>query len=626
MESKTASIGRATAVMAASVLLALGSVTWAVSNKEKASDQRFKDRPIEVLTGGYVSSRACKSCHPHEYATWYSTYHRTMTQSANPQSVRAPFDGRKLELHGQIYRVNRRGDQFWADMPGQDGARIQKQIAMITGSHHMQIYWFPSGQSRKVEQFPFVYLLGEERWVPQKTHFVMVPSRRVSTEPGSWNTSCIKCHVTLGRPRYTNREDIDSLAVEFGIACEACHGPGEDHVRQYRSLQDRSAKAPAGIPGNRFEITHPAKLPHRRSSQVCGQCHGIFTFKNIEDGLLWNAHGFPYRPGDDLHEKRFYIREADRQHPIMQNFLKANPTFMEESFWSDGMVRVSGREYNGLLESPCYRRGELTCLSCHTLHKPADDPRPLQQWANDLLKRDMETNRACLQCHDSIGSRIEQHTRHRVGSAGRQCTNCHMPYTTYGLLKAIRSHQINSPTVSDSLRTGRPNACNQCHLDRTLDWAATHLEEWYQIPKPSLSADQRSVAASLLWLLSGDAGQRALMAWSLGWEPARQASGTGWMAPYLAQLLVDPYDAVRFLAHRSLRTLPSFQGFRYDFVASPSQRRAAKAQAGRIWSQKPIEERAVGASTLISSQGRLKEDVFRRLLRQRDDRPVNLAE
>ena len=47
-----------------------------------------------------------------------------------------------------------------------------------------------------------------------------------------------------------------------------------------------------------------------------------------------------------------------------------------------------------------------------------------------------------------------------------------MTATTYGLVKAIRSHLIDSPTVESSLTTGRPNACNLCHLDRTLDWTA----------------------------------------------------------------------------------------------------------------------------------------------------------
>ena len=106
-----------------------------------------------------------------------------------------------------------------------------------------------------------------------------------------------------------------------------------------------------------------------------------------------------------------------------------------------------------------------------------------------------------------------------------------MPYTTYGLLKAIRSHQVDSPDVTASVETGRPNACNQCHLDKSLGWAAAELETRYGIAPPELSRDQREVAAGVLWALEGDAGQRALAAWSFGWEPAREASGSDWMGP-----------------------------------------------------------------------------------------------
>ena len=46
-----------------------------------------------------------------------------------------------------------------------------------------------------------------------------------------------------------------------------------------------------------------------------------------------------------------------------------------------------------------------------------------------------------------------------------------MPYTTYGLLKTIRSH-TDQQSVGRRRRveTGRPNACNLCHLDKTLAW------------------------------------------------------------------------------------------------------------------------------------------------------------
>ena len=34
--------------------------------------------------------------------------------------------------------------------------------------------------------------------------------------------------------------------------------------------------------------------------------------------------------------------------------------------WSDGMVRVSGRENGALTESSCFHGGKLSCLSCHS--------------------------------------------------------------------------------------------------------------------------------------------------------------------------------------------------------------------------------------------------------------------
>jgi hypothetical protein len=134
-----------------------------------------------------------------------------------------------------------------------------------------------------------------------------------------------------------------------------------------------------------------------------------------------------------------------------------------------------------------------------------------------------------------------------------------MPHTTYGLLKTIRSHQISSPSVQATVETGRPNACNLCHLDKTLGWTADYLEQWYGESRPALGDDEESVAAAVLWLLKGDAGQRAIVAQAMGWAPAQEASGSAWLAPYLALTQKDQYDAVRLIASRSLRTLPTFR-------------------------------------------------------------------
>jgi hypothetical protein len=98
-----------------------------------------------------------------------------------------------------------------------------------------------------------------------------------------------------------------------------------------------------------------------------------------------------------------------------------------------------------------------------------------------------------------------------------------------------------------------------CHLDKTLAWTADYLERWYGAPRPGLGEDEQSVAAAVLWLLKGDAGQRAIVAQAMGRSPAQEASGTAWLTPYLALTQKDHYDAVRMIATRSLKTLPPFR-------------------------------------------------------------------
>ena len=191
------------------------------------------------------------------------------------------------------------------------------------------------------------------------------------------------------------------------------------------------------------------------------------------------------------------------------------------------------------------------------MHKRSEDSRATKDWADThQVATNMDGNQACLQCHEAIRNSLAAHTKHTVESPGSSCYNCHMPYTTYGLLRALRSHQISSPTVAASVNTGRPSACNLCHMDKTLRWTSEYLEQWYRTPSVALNRDEQQVSASLLWVLRGDAGQRALVAWSMGWKPAQQASGTAWMPPFLAGLMDDPYEAVRFVASRSIRTLP----------------------------------------------------------------------
>ena len=625
------------------MVLILGATVLTFGVHRTASREVVLDRPLEVRTDGYVSSDKCRSCHPGQYSTWHASYHRTMTRPATPENVKGDFSGVEIPLYerhddgrvvGERLVMGRTGDEFWIEMNdpafwGKEGdvPRVREEIVMITGSHHAQVYWYRSGRGRMLEIVPLVYLLEDERWVPFGAIFLHPYAGREPLGNARWNRVCITCHTTNSQPRMNEREFFDSWAAEFGIACEECHGPAEEHVAAHSNPLERYATHFAeDEDGADPTIVDPTDLPHPRQSQVCGQCHGILFYREREELLKHHTgSGASYEPGDDLDETRLVVQPAriDEQ-PQLQKKVVDDPHFLTNRFWSDGMVRVSGREFNMVEESPCYRGEEFSCLSCHVLHRADDDARSLAEWADDLLKPGMRGDEACLQCHEMDD--VTAHTYHEASSSGSRCYNCHMPYTTYGLLKAIRSHQVSVPDVAASLETGRPNACNQCHLDRSMGWAADHLEEWYGVTPPVLTEEQRETAASALWALTGDAGQRALMAWSFGWEPARKTSGEDWIPPYLITLLEDPYPTVRYIAYRSLRRLPGFADFEFDYLDVAGRGRYL-IRANDLWNRaSPPERRAGLETTLFDERGMLRVDRFAALAERRDDTVIRLVE
>ena len=599
--------------------------------KQRASVVREKEvehRPIQDPKEGFVTSQTCRSCHPGEYHSWHSSYHRRMTQVASTESVIGNFDNHSVTLEGRDYRLTRDGDEFWVELDDLDHddkftppPRVRRRIELTTGSHHMQIYWLASGVSRKLDMMPILWLKEAKRWVPRRSVFLMPHSEELSYERGRWNRTCIICHTTGERPGLHTDRNMDSRVTEFGIACEACHGPSEEHVRRHQFPNQRYTGRLDGEDDP--SVANPLEFSSELSSQACGQCHAVLEQADVLSYEHWLKEGKLFTPGSRLSDTLTTIEVG-------------KPTRTKEEdklgwFWNDGKVRVSGREYSGMIESPCYKHGigerRLGCFSCHELH-PDSNARDLTEWADDQLKPGMRSNAACLQCHREYEGRLVEHTKHAVDSSGSLCLNCHMPYTSYGLLTAIRSHSISSPSVTESLETGRPNACNQCHLDESLGWAAKALSDWHGQEEPQLSGEQDSVAASLLWAMKGDAGQRALMAWSMGWKPARETSGEDWMGRSLAELLDDPYAAVRYIAGRSLKRLPGYGGFEFDYVAGGEQLAQAKARALGIWTAAAKERAGRGdrPALLLNAEGLADEAQFRELLKKRDNRPVFLRE
>ena len=625
------------------LLAGVAAVGWVAlrADPEEVRESAVTNRPVQEDGNGYVTSVACRTCHPDQYDAWRASYHRTMTTVATPETVIPGFDGVEVTGSDGHYHLTRQGRDVWAEMddPDWDGRgeapRIRRPIVLVTGSHHQQVFWYATEQGRLLGQLPITYLVSEKQWVPRGAAFLQPPLGRAISETGHWNAICIGCHTTNGQPRLNEplgtvplvESSADSRVTEFGIACEACHGPAAEHVRLNRSPWRRYSFHLSGRPDP--SLVQPERLDAKASSQVCGQCHSVWEFLDGDVERLENRAGVQYTPGGELEEWRFIAQPTrNMQSARMQELLAADPRFVSDAFWPDGMVSVSGREYNGLIDSPCYVRGSgqrdtMTCLSCHKMHQEAGDSRPTPVWAADQLGEGMDGNEACLQCHAPLRPRLQAHTHHRPESLGSSCYNCHMPHTTYGLLKAIRSHQITSPDVRTSVSTGRPDSCSLCHLDKTLEWTAEYLEAWYGTPRPELTGDENSVAASLLWLLRGDAQQRAIVAYAFGWDAAQQTSDTGWMAPFLARLLEDPYPAVRFIAGRSLRSLPGFEHLDYDYVGTRDRWADARREAEQAWRRSRVP---TAAPTLLDADGSVRADIVDRLMRERDNRIVFLRE
>ena len=587
------------------------------------------NRPIVAQEANYVTSNSCRACHPGNYTSWHTSFHRTMTQVATPATLVPKARDVELSFAGREYKLLRQGDKILvADRSlGENNYQPSRQVVLLTGSHYLQILWTETGQGRTLEQFPFAYIIAEKMWAPVTQTFLMPPETKEAYSIGAWNGTCMDCHVTQGVSKFVAGNTWDTKVAEFGIACEGCHGEGREHITANRNPLRRWKIHLTNKTDN--TIANASRMAGPEASYTCGQCHSVWAFNGMDEKLAWNRQGGQFRPGQRDLGQRFVVQPNEKDHAKQKEFIdQTEPGFFRNRFWGDGMIRVTGREMNGIQESPCYKGGKFSCISCHEMHPAKTTQVALKSWVrHDQLAPRMETDEACFQCHKEMRARLTSHTHHDADSSGSRCYNCHMPHTTFGLLRAMRSHQVSSPSVRESLDYGRPNACNLCHLNETLSWTANTLHTWYQQPVPELSEDDKTIAAGVQWLVKGDAGQRALLAWGMGWESAQKVGGRQWLYPYLIYTLLDPYAAVRYDAWKSLQTLPGFSDFKFTYTADVEPLGEAAKQAYKKWwdEVRPANPN-FDPKILLDRDGHFQQEPFNRLRRERDNKPIVLAE
>jgi hypothetical protein len=115
-----------------------------------------------------------------------------------------------------------------------------------------------------------------------------------------------------------------------------------------------------------------------------------------------------------------------------------------------------------------------------------------------------------------------------------------MPRVTQGLEAVVRTHRISSPTDARMLAAGAWNACNVCHLDRSIAWTLSELERGWR----------KKIEAEPAWASAyGGLDRPVGQAWLAGKDPSMRlvaaqayaASPLGRDAlPLLTRALDDP--------------------------------------------------------------------------------------
>ncbi|MBK6917989.1 MAG: hypothetical protein IPH07_11365 [Deltaproteobacteria bacterium] len=608
-------------VLCSALAISAGAAAWARQLRIDAASTWARARatalPERRERSRYAGSESCRACHGAAWHSWHGSHHRTMTQAAAPDTVVAPWAG---ELPGDV-QLRWDGDAPVVVRP--DAA--PEPVVMLTGSHHMQLFWLHDRGSDTLRAFEYAWSIDDAAFVPNAATLLQPAD---ADAVYTWNRVCIRCHAVAGAPGWhagTGR--VDSSVAELGIACESCHGPARAHVERHRDPVRRWL-AHGARPD---DVVQPAALGATAATEVCAQCHAISIDR---DEAGWLRHGPDHAPGDPLASWTELVRHPARGGGETSSALAAaladDPGFLDDRFWSDGMVRVTGREANALLASPCAAAGDaageraISCLSCHTLHGGSPD---------DQLRAGMDGDDACTQCHAASSYARREHTHHDPAGSGARCLDCHMPRTTWGLLGAIRSHEIDVPDAAHTDATGRPLACNLCHLDRTLAWARSELARWRGREVPTPHTGDTPIAASLEGLLAGDAGVRGLWAWHLAWPPAIAVAGDGWQREPLVELLADPYPALRWVAWRSLVRLAgdAMSSVAPGTLPGPAHAARITAASGSVHDQfraapgSPVADPR-GPTLLRSPSGALDRTRVDALLDRRDARTLRLAE
>jgi Flp pilus assembly protein TadD len=408
----------------------------------------------------YVGGRACEECHAEETRRWRGSQHDLAMQHPDPASVLGDFEDASYSYEGVTTRFFRRDGRYLVRTDGPDGKMTEYPVAYAFGVYPLQQYLLalPGGrlQALSVSWDSRPRARGGQRW------FHLYPGERVlhhdvlhwTRASQNWNTQCAECHSTNLRKGYRFAEDEFSTTwSDIDVSCEACHGPGSRHVAWARALRGRpprEAEDPELVV--RFDerrhrtwemdlsrgIAKPTRFsPARVEVETCARCHarrGVLSEDYVAGRPLAETH---------------------------------RPALLEEGlYYADGQMRDEVYNHGSFLQSRMYAAG-VTCADCHDAHDQ---------------KVKVGADEVCSSCHQPEKFATRKHHFHRERGKGASCVACHMRTETYMVVDPRHDHSFRVPRPDLTLALGKeasPNACNDCHRDRSARWALAAQRRWF---------------------------------------------------------------------------------------------------------------------------------------------------
>jgi predicted CXXCH cytochrome family protein len=414
-----------------------------------------QNRPILPIAK-FMGSARCATCHEHESRLWMGSHHQRAMQPASQFTVLGDFNDASFINGGITSTFFRKDSRFMVRTDGPDGALHDYEIKYTFGVYPLQQYLIamPGGRlqalgiawdSRPREN-------GGQHWYFLYPGERIAPSDRLhwTSIDQTWNYQCADCHSTNLRKNYDlQTRNYSTTYAEINVACEACHGPGSNHAAW--------AKKQNGW--KKFEGDH-----------------GLTIVLNERDGIAWSinpATGNPERSSPRISEREIQMcaRCHSRRGEIHENYVHGQPVgddyrvalLDHDLYFPDGQIKGEVYEYGSFIQSRMFHAG-VTCSDCHEPHS---------------LELRADGNNVCLQCHSATKYDSSKHHFHQMGSAGARCVECHMPTRTYMVVDERRDHSIRIPRPDLSIKLGTPNACNNCHTDKSAVWASYAIDKWY---------------------------------------------------------------------------------------------------------------------------------------------------